>query len=271
MRLEPVADVGGADEPGAAGDQDVHRTTGFASRAAQVLASSPWCQSGSTIGSGRSETEQRERRARRRAAEHLGRPRHHPAVDAGLVEDLLRELEPRAAPGGGDVVDAVLVALDQQRERLREVAGVGRARDLVGDDDHLGLLGGHPQHRLDEVRAADAEQPRRADDEVARVGDLRRGLAGLLRAAVGRDRARQVGLDVRASPWRRRRRSRWRRRGRSAPWAAAVAATIPAAVSLTRIAPRSSASAPSTSVQAAQLRPRRAAARRSRPRPRRRR
>ena len=194
MGLEAVADVGGADEPGAAGDEDVHRDHARLARR-QVLAQ-PLMPVGQADRIGALGDQQRERRPRGRAAEHLGRPRHHPAVDAGLVEDLLRVLEPGAAPGRGDVVDAVLLGFDEQGQRLRQMRGVGGARDLVGDDDHLGLLGADPQHRLDEVRPVGPEQPRGTDDEVARVGDLRRGLAGLLRATVGGDRAREVGLDV---------------------------------------------------------------------------
>ena len=53
MGLEPVADVGGADEPGPAGDQHVH-TPALASRADRYSLS-PWRHSGRVIGSGRSE------------------------------------------------------------------------------------------------------------------------------------------------------------------------------------------------------------------------
>ena len=55
---------------------------------------------------------------------------------------------------------------------------------------------GEAQHRLDEVAAADAEQPGGADDEVALVGGGDRLLAGELGAAVGRERRRLVALHV---------------------------------------------------------------------------
>ena len=55
---------------------------------------------------------------------------------------------------------------------------------------------GEAQHRLDEVAAADPEEPGGADDEVALVGGGGRLLAGQLGAAVGRERRRLVGLHV---------------------------------------------------------------------------
>ena len=75
------------------------------------------------------------------------------------VEDLLRVVEPGALPRGRDVVDPVLVGLDQLGERRRQVPRVGGRADLVGDHDDLRLLAGQPQHRLDEVAAAGAEEP----------------------------------------------------------------------------------------------------------------
>ena len=73
---------------------------------------------------------------------------------------------------------------------------------------------GEAQHRLDEVGAADAEEPGGADDEVALVGGRGRLLPGELGAAVGRERRGLVGLDVGRALGCRRRRSRWRRRRR---------------------------------------------------------
>ncbi len=114
------------------------------------------------------------------------------------------------------------------------------------------LAAGEPQHRLDEVVAADPEEAGRADDEVALVGGRDGLLAGQLGAAVGRERRRLVALDV----------------GRAlgavedvvggdvddaAPTPAAAAATLPAPAPLTAKAASSASSAPSTSVQAALL------------------
>ena len=131
-----------------------------------------------------------------RAAEHLGRRREHPALDLGLLEDLPREVVPGAGAGGGHVVDAELDPLDQADDAVGEVPGVGRRADLVADDQHLAVVGGEAQHRLDEVGAADAEEPGGADDEVALVGGRGRLLAGQLGAAVGGERRGLVGLDV---------------------------------------------------------------------------
>ena len=191
--------------------------------------------------------------ARRGAAEHLGRRREHPALDFGLVEDLAGEVVPGAGAGGGHVVDAELDPLDQADDAVGEVPGVGRRADLVADDQHLVLGRGEAQHRLDEVGAADAEEPGGADDEVALVGGRGRLLAGELAAAVGGERRGLIGLDVGRAlaavedvvagdvDDARRRPS------------AAAAATLPAAVPLTASAASSASSAPSTSVQAAQL------------------
>ena len=57
-------------------------------------------------------------------------------------------------------------------ERGREVAGVGRAADLVVDDGDLVALGGEPQHRGDEVLAVRRRTPRRC----GRSRGSRRGL-----------------------------------------------------------------------------------------------
>ena len=135
-------------------------------------------------------------RPRGRAAQHLGGRRHHLALDLGLLEDLARELIPGAGAGGRHVVDAELDPLDQADEPVGEVPGVGRRADLVADDEHLAVVGRKAQHRLDEVAAADPEQPRGADDEVAFVGGRGRVLAGELGPAVGGERRRLVGLDV---------------------------------------------------------------------------
>ncbi len=92
MRLEPVADVGRADEPGPSGDEDV-QAAALARLGRQILRQA-------LMPVGKQDrvrslaAEHRVGRARGGAGEHLRRPRHHPALDPGLVEDLLRELEP---------------------------------------------------------------------------------------------------------------------------------------------------------------------------------
>ena len=99
-------------------------------------------------------------------------------------------------PGAGDVMDAVGVGVREPDESLGEVAGVGRAADLVLDDDDLVERASEVEHRGHEVLAVHAKKPGRADDEVARV--VRRGLdlAGQLRLAVPRQRVDLVGFDV---------------------------------------------------------------------------
>ena len=71
---------------------------------------------------------------------------------------------------------------------------VCRTPDLIVDDRDLVPLGAEPQHRPHEVVSRRPEQPGRTDDPrlLARCG-----LAVGLRAPVGRERVRRVGLDVR--------------------------------------------------------------------------
>ena len=128
--------------------------------------------------------------AGRRPAEHLGGRRHHLALDLRLLEDFARELVPGAGAGSGHVVDAVLDPLDQPDDAIGEVPGVGRRADLVADDQHLALVAAR-RSIVSTKFAAGAEQPGRADDEVALVGRRGRLLAGQLGAAVGRERPRR--------------------------------------------------------------------------------
>ena len=115
------------------------------------------------------------------------------AVEAGLLEDRLGELGPGAVAGRRDVVDAVR-QLDDGRHRRGEMPGVGRAAALVVDDRDLVALGAEPEHRPDEVVPDRPEEPRGADDPRLAAGGR---LAVELRAAVGAERIRRVGLDVR--------------------------------------------------------------------------
>ena len=79
-----------------------------------------------------------------------------------------------------------------------QVAGVGRAAELVVDHGELVARGGELEHRVDEVLAVRAEDPGGADDRVRRGrGGLHRELARELRAPVGADRAGGRVLGVR--------------------------------------------------------------------------
>ena len=73
---------------------------------------------------------------------------------------------------------------------------VGRAADLVAHHLQLVAVAREAEHRVHEVLARDAEEPRRAHHEVALVRRRHRVLAGELRAAVGGPRPGGVGLDV---------------------------------------------------------------------------
>ena len=112
------------------------------------------------------------------------------------------------------------------------------------------------EHRVDEVAPAGAEQPRGAHDRVRAAGLGDAPLAGEL----GARRRRCSGPGASDSTYGARRRGRRRRRSRSRRAraarrrAAAARATFPAPAALTRVGAASwSDSAPSTSVQAAQL------------------
>ena len=151
------------------------------------------------------------------------------------------------------MADPVQPQLGDLDERVGEVAGERRAAELVVDDAQRVALAGEAEHGRDEVPAVAAEQPGGADDRVL-VGRGRRDgvLTGELGAPVRALRRRRGGLQVRLG---RRpvedvvRRDLDRERARPA----AAAATWPAASPFSAVAPASSASAPSTSVQAAQL------------------
>ena len=153
----------------------------------------PSRQWGRRGASGRSLREHRVRGPRRGTAELGSRDPAHAAVEAGLLEDRLRELGPRALAVRGEVPDAAR-QLDELARRRREMADIGRAAALVVDDRDLVALGAETQHRAHEVVARPAEEPRRADDP--RV--VARGrLTVQLRPPVGRQRIRCVRLDVR--------------------------------------------------------------------------
>ena len=90
-----------------------------------------------------------------------------------------------------------LRALGELDQRAGEMAGPRRAADLVGHDGDLVALRAEREHRVDEVAAAGAEQPRRAHDRVRGVGRATRALARELRRAVDAERADGVGLEPR--------------------------------------------------------------------------
>ena len=146
------------------------------------------------------------------------------------------------SPCGRDVVRAVR-QLQQLLGRRGEVADVRGRAALVVDDRHLVLLCAQAQHRPHEVVARPPEEPRAADDPA--LAHL--ALALELRPPVHRERARLVRLDIRLASCARRTRSpsSSRRPGARARRRSSSPATF------TRAAPSGSASAPSTSVQAA--------------------
>src|SRR5436305_1894898 len=83
--------------------------------------------------------------------------------EAGLLEDRLREIGPRAIAPRGHVVGAVRQPHDLPR-RLGEMADVGRGAALVVDDRDLIALRSEPEHRPQEVVRGRAEEPRGAHD-----------------------------------------------------------------------------------------------------------
>ena len=82
------------------------------------------------------------------------------------------------------MVDAVLSRLDHVGEQAREIACVRRRADLVADNGKLLVRFGKAQHRLDEILAIFAEDPRDAHDEEFVDLFLRRLFAEKLRLAV---------------------------------------------------------------------------------------
>ena len=245
---ESQADEVGADEAGSTTDEQSHARTSRRARWAR----SPSRQAGRTGAS------ERVLASAEKAGRWAGRPRS--AVVCGSTRQAIPASSNVAIarsnhvhePAAGDVQDAGQAALGDVDQRGREVAGVGRAAGLVVDHGDLVALGADAAHRVDEVLAVRAEDPGGANDRAAgppAVGH--RLLAGELGAPVGALRAGRGGLGVRLA-----RRAvedvvAWRR-GRAGRRPAA-AARLPAPSPLTAVAAASCSSAPSTSVQAAQL------------------
>ena len=176
--LGAQAHVGRADEPGAAGDEQLHRPAVLSVGRCGEVAGEPSCQAGSRIACSRSlaSTEKAGRGAGRPSI--LGGRRQHRARRPGLRRRSRARTRTRSSarrrPCGG---------CRTRRRSIRrtsaggQVPGVGRAADLVADDQTSPRLGGQPQHRVDEVRAADAEQPGGADDRVVAGWPRRRALS----------------------------------------------------------------------------------------------
>ncbi len=194
--------------------------------------------------------ENRVRRPRRRTLELGRRDAPHAAVEPGFLEDRLGEVGPRALAVGGDVPQALRqVCVDERSRRVREMADERGAATLVVHDRDLVALGAEAEHRAKEVVPGRPEEPRRADRPTpAGPPPLRRGASsGRTRTS---DSARPTRRTASACGRRRRSRSSTSRVGREVTAACAVPAMLTAA------APCGSASAPSTSVQAAVCRTR---------------
>src|SRR5437763_2478612 len=117
-----------------------------------------------------------------------GGDRAHAASEPHLLEYGLGEGRPRAVTFRSEVPQTPR-QLEQLPDGGGEMADVGRAAALVGDDLHLVALRAQPQHRANEVRARRAEEPGGSDDP----GVIACGALGLkLRPAVGGERVRRV-------------------------------------------------------------------------------
>ena len=159
-------------------------------------------------------------------------------LDLRLVEDLLGELEPGALAAAAMWWMPKALALDQPRERRRPGAGVGRA-SRPGRRRRAPRRWSSASRSIVSTKllAADAEEPRGADDEV-RAGWRPRPTSRPPASCGRRRRAAPAGRTRRrARPWRRRRRSRWRRRRPRADARPRPRRAAPAPVSLTAIAP----------------------------------
>src|SRR5204863_503476 len=81
-----------------------------------------------------------------------------------------REVAPRARARARHVHDTARAGLGEPHERAGQVPGERWTADLVDDHRDSVALGAQAEHRLDEVRAAGAEQPRGAGDGVVAAG-----------------------------------------------------------------------------------------------------
>ena len=158
------------------------------------------------------------------------------------------------APRAGDVEDARAAALGEVDERGREVAGPRRA-SRPGRSTTRTSSRSAPRRSIVSTKFVPPAPNSQAVRTIAWSPPAAATalLAGELRAPVGRQRRRSGRTRRTARAWRRRRRSRSRRGRRARRRPRPRRATCPAPSPLTRVAPASSASAPSTSVHAAQL------------------
>ena len=115
------------------------RHTSQSARSRSRQARSPSRQCGQARRVGALAAQHRVRGPRRRTAELRGRDPAHAAVEAGLFEDRLGELRPRAVAVGGDVPEPAR-QLDELARRRGEMTDVRRAAALVVDDRDLVAL-----------------------------------------------------------------------------------------------------------------------------------
>ena len=195
---EPVVDEVRADEPGPAGDEQSHRRKASCvdSQGSQSSRGAPRASGGDLGAPARSlrRTAYAGRGAGRPSSSvEMRRTRHSRAASAKIASAKSAHVQSPSA--ARCQTPARPTGVDELARGRREVADEGRASSLVVDDRDLVLLGAETEHRQEEIVARSAPiEPRRADDP--RVG-ARGRLSVELRAAVGRERARAVGLDVR--------------------------------------------------------------------------
>ena len=189
-----VVDEVRADEAGGAGDEQLHDAS--TSRGSDGRAGRPATTAARARRSGSSRGQSRRGAARG----GRGRPRSRGAR-ARTARRARRSRTARSHhvhwPPPATCRTPRRRCLGDLHQRRREMAGVGRAAELVVDHRDLVALGAEPQHRVDEVLAVRAEHPRGADDRVDRATRRHRELARELGAPVGADRAGRRVLAVR--------------------------------------------------------------------------
>ena len=124
-------------------------------------------------------------------------------MDGGTSEDVLGQIMPGAGAGIDEMIGAaqpILAVsadpLQDRQNRTRDVVGSGWATMLVRHDPQLRPFGTQAKHRLHEIMPGRTHHPRRAQDDMARIGAPHRKLATQLGGAIDPERGDRILLDI---------------------------------------------------------------------------
>ena len=209
VALEPVVDEVGADEPGSARDEEAHRAKASA-RARRGMPGGLRASAGRHGRSGALAAEHGVRRssARRRPSSSvlIRRTRQSLPASSKIASAKSAHVQSPPRPRGARAHAAASASTSSRTALARWSANVGQPLWSSTTDDLL--LRRHRARSI--VRTKLRPVAPKSHDVRTIQASARRSLAEQLRAAVGGERVRRVGLDVRLALAHRRRRSPWR-------------------------------------------------------------